>query len=468
MAPISFSGLASGIDGDAVIKATLDARRLAYKPLENNIEDNKRETNALAQLNTKLLTLSDSLKELRTLAGSGIAKTAISSAEDILGVSASSAAPLSSTNVTVQQLAKGATFSFLDRFDSVEKPIAPGLSGSEKLTFTVGEGSEAKNIEAQISSTTTLKEVVEQLNTAGAGKIATSVVNVGTESSPKFSLVVSSLESGTIKGSLRADVGEALQAQGIFRQQTIDQAKDSRILVDGIGEITRSSNKISDVIPGVTLDLKQTGAVPIQVRVLDDRDKTAERVKKIIGQINEIITFSKENSRVQSATDEKGRSKNVYADLAKNRVDDQAVSAIKQVLSEAVATNGTDVKVFADLGITTNRDGTLNYNQETFVTALAKDSAGAAQLLNTLGDKLSGTGEVLDQFTRYQGIIDSSKTANDTESKSLQERIDMIERSLEKQQQTLKQIFANLETKVSRLNNSNGALASLAQSVGSK
>jgi len=463
MPAISFSGLASGIDSDALIKATLDAQRLAFRPMQANIDDGKRETKSLQGFNTKLLSLNDSLKDFLSLAGNGISKIGITSDKDLVGVSVADSAPASSTTISVQQLAKGATFSFNDRFASLTAPIAPGIAGTETMTFTVGTGASAQTVTVDITNTTTLQELAATLAQAGDGILTATPVNLGTDAVPQYGLVMASAETGVEKGTLAVSVSGGLTGAGLFGASTIDQAQDSLFTLAGIGQISRSSNKISGVIPGVTFDLKQAANIPVQITVNNDNDKTTERFAKVVSLINELTTYSKENSQI--TRDEEKANTNVYGDLAKVRLDDQAVRDIKAALSDAISSSGGAARSFADLGLSTNRDGTLTLDQEKFKTAIGQDPKGAGDLLNNFADKLGATGGIIDGYTRYQGTIQSAIKANEDQAKSLQDRIDTIEANLGRQEQMLKQLYANLEKKVGQLQSSASALTTLSSQL---
>lgn len=466
MANISFSGLASGIDSDALIKATLDARRLAYRPLQQTIDFNSSESKALEEFNTKLLSLNNAIKDFQTLAGSGVARHGASSNEDSVGVSVSNAAPISTTSISVQALAKGATLSFNDRYSSLDAPIVPSLSSSESLTVTVGVGDDAVNYTVDITSTTTLREVIEKLNADGSGKFLVSAVNLGTEISPQYAMVMTSSETGIQKGTITVDPSAGLQALGAFTSYSVDQAADAQFTIAGIGQVTKPTNKISGIIPGVTFELNRADNIPVQISVTDDRDKTTERFEKVIGLINDLVKYSKDKSIVQRNKDTDTSSS--YGDLAKTRVDEQAVQAIKQALSDAVSKLGGAVRSFADIGISTERDGTLKFDRDKFLAKIGEDPAGAGNLLNTFADKIGATDGVIAGYTRYQGIIDTSVSSNNQEADSLQLRIDRIEDSLAKQGQALKLLFANLESRVSELNSAGDALSGMITRGGGK
>jgi len=459
MPAVSFSGIASGIDGDAVIKALLDARRLSTVPLKNKTEANDKENTSLEELNTKLLGLTDKLKDMLSLSGGAITKTATSSNTDALGVIAGNGAGISNATVDIQSIARAATFSFADRFSSFDAPVAPGLASSEKITFTVGSGDKALSFDVDVDSTTTIADISTQINQLAEGKLKASVVNVGSPTAPQYILLVNGTTTGAESGALSVEVSEAIKAQGIFNQSALEQARDAVFSIAGIGEIRRSSNQISDLIPGVTLELKKDNSGPVNISVASDAEKSATKVGEIISAINELIVFSKEGSKIERVEDEKGID-NLFGPLAQTRVDDQAVQAIRTAMTSTVAVNSTStVRVLADLGITIERDGTYKFDSSKFVDAMSEDSASTEQLVSSLADQLGKTDGLISQYTRFQGNIDLAINANKTESQNIADRLTRMEANLAKQEESYKRMFANLEKTIGKLNSTSSALS---------
>jgi flagellar hook-associated protein 2 len=467
MATVSFSGLASGIDGDAVIKALLDSRRLAEVPLQNKIKDNEDENDALEEFNTRLLTVGDKLEDFLTLSGSAVSKSAKSSNEDAIQAVAGAGALASSTTIEVLQLAKYATVSFADKFTAVDQPIAPGLSTPATIDLTVGSGSSAEMFSVEIDGTTTLSELVQKVNDASTGKVQASTINMGTAGDPQYILVLNGLNSGVEKGTLSVNVSPEIAAQGIFQTLTVSQAQDALIDVTGIGQVTRSSNQINDLFPGLSLELKQEGTGPVTIGVTGDAEKTAMKLNDLVEAINEIIRYSNDNSKIERVEKEESVS-NIFGTLARTRVDEQAVDAIKQALSGSVSTiSGSEVRVFSDLGVTTQRDGTLKFDKDAFIKAASKNGAAVEQILHQFGDKVGTTAGVISQYTQYQGVVERAQSANDQETESLNDRLARLERSLEQQKEMMTKIFANLESTMSQLNSTSQSLTSILSGLSS-
>ena len=78
---VSFSGIASGIDTESLISATISAKRQTrITPLENKISEAEDETSAMEKLKDKYLDLKELLSKFTTLQGGAIKKQAASSA----------------------------------------------------------------------------------------------------------------------------------------------------------------------------------------------------------------------------------------------------------------------------------------------------------------------------------------------------------------------------------------------------
>lgn len=460
MSTISFSGLASGIDGDAVIKAIIDSRKLASAPIEAKVDANDEENKALEEFNTKLLALGDAAKEFMTLNGGAVSKNALSSSDDIVTASASNSALTGSTTMTVKQLAKGATVSFTDRFSSIDKPIFPALTTPSEIQITIGQGDGQKTYTVPIDSETTLGGLAVKINEATDGKVRASAINLSGGNPATYALVMQGTETGLSKGSI--SIGVPPDA-GVLQSAVIDQAEDALINIAGVGDITRATNTISDVIPGVTLNLKQAIDAPVLITVSSDAKKTAESFGKVIKAFNDVVSYSKDQSKIERIEDKNNSNQttNAFSPLARVRVDDLAVEDIKTALSLVRNSQDSSIKVFSDLGITTQRDGTLAFDDKKFLAAIDEDPNASQSLLSSFADKLGSVDGVVAQYTRFQGQIQIAKKANDDENATMKERLDRITQSLDKQTEMLKKTFANLESNVGKLNSDQQALTNI-------
>lgn len=461
MPAVTFSGLASGIDADAIIKALMDAQKIQQIPLQNRVEGNTAENKALDELNTKLLSLSDTLRGFMTVSGGSVSKIATSSDQSSLAVTAGSNSIPSSTTVEVVSLAKSSIVSFPDSFASTTAPMFPGLSGPTTIDITVGSGATAETKSFTVNGTTSLTELVGQINEGLGGKVRASAINIGTGNPPEYRLVISSLKTGTVDGPLAVTIPPEIAALGGLQNPAIQPPEDAVVRVQGLGEVRRSSNQITDLIPGVTLDLKQAGMGPITISVANDTDATAKKLNDVVTAFNELVKYGVDNDKIERV-EEENKVSNTYGSLARTNVDEQVIDALRAALAGSNSNvDGSVVRIFADLGVTTQRDGTLAFDSKKFTEAVAKDPAAAERLLSSFADKVASTNGIAFQYTKFQGIIEQAKSSNDAENDTTNDRIERMNLFMERQTERLRLTFANLEKRTTELQAGASSLVSL-------
>ncbi len=463
MALINFSGIASGIDSSSLIKALLDKERAArISPLEKKVSSLEDTNSAFGELSDLLSKLKTSSAKFRALNGSAISKSVTSSDETVATATASGAATNGQYTLTVSTLAKNGTYSFNDRFASDTTAIDSGIVDGDPavdrtVTVTLGTGAEQESIGIELTSTTTAGEFVTQFN-AQSTQGSASLVNVGTSASPSYAIVISSNNEGTEEGQIGVSVGSSITGAGAFTAGTLSQATDATFTVSGIsGTITRSSNTVNDVISGVSLNLSEVGAATVTVG--NDSSATAATLQEFVDAYNEVVNYVRENDLV--TREESGSEvSNLFAPLASTSIDENILSALRSSLGSAT-TSGGAVSVLADLGITTQRDGTLKFDTDTFNTALADDPNGVQAITEALGEDLASVGGTIDQFIQFGGLIDQSENSNKTEITSANSRIAEIEQNLSRQEESLIRQFARLESLIGQLNSQQSALSGL-------
>ena len=463
MAPlINFSGIASGIDTSSLIKAILERERSTrIRPLEDKITSFKDTNSAYAKLKALLGELSSAADKFRVVRGGGISKSASTSDETVASATASNAASPGSYTLSVSQLAKNATFSLgstAGAYASSTTAISAGSAFSDTVGITIGNpSSPTDTINVAIDETTTLASFVSDFNSQTTAATA-SVVNVGTSGSPDYRIVINTSKTGTSEGAIDVTVGGALSGRGAFNSTSEDSATDAQFSISGIsGNITRSTNAVSDVIPGLTFNLKGTGSSTINVGV--NTSQSAGAVQDFVDAYNEVISFISENDLI---TEEGGgaNKKNVFGVLANSSIDENLIATIRGSFSSSSSSGGL-VNTLADLGVTTQRDGSLAFNSTTFTAALSSDPLSSGSILERLGESLAKVDGTIAQFTRFAGLIDQTTNANARQISDSEDRIGILEQSLAKQEESLVQRFSRLEALIGKLNSQQSQLASL-------
>jgi flagellar hook-associated protein 2 len=467
MATTSLGGLASGLDTQALIDATINAsRQIRVKPSQDRVTELEGTNTALEDLTKKLNTLKDTLNPFTTLQGGGVSKNGTSSKESVVSATATTAASNGSYAVTVSALASNHTYSFDQTYAAMTDGIQDDLTGSEPaadrtVTFTVGTGAEQETVSVVITDGDfSIQNYVDAFN-AASSKSRASIVNVGTTSSPSYKIVISSLYEGTEKGTVaRSSLGSALTNLSGYSESA---AANASISITGIGSITRSTNSISDIIPGVTLTLNSTGTST--VKIAEDVPSTISKIQQFVDAYNDLVAFVTENNKITE--EKKGKEiTNVFAPLATSRLDDNVLFALRSELSQVVASGGSAVRVFADLGVTTERDGTLKFDSTKFQEAVSAEVTSVASIMSVFADATATTSGVINQYTRYNGLLGISINANKTSIDDLNKRIDEAEAQLERQTDMLKARYSRLESTMGKLQSQQASLTSALAGLG--
>lgn len=455
-----FSGLASGIDSASLIDAVIEAREIRNDIRREEIEFLQSETDSLEEFNTQLLALDDLIEGFRTANNGGISKSASSTDPAVATATVGSNAFNAAYTIDVSSVADTATGSFNNSYASADDVVS---AGSGDVTVTVGTGADQVTITATVTGgATTLEQLATALNADpdADGRAAASVVNIGTEAAPDYRLLVTTLESGEAEGTLAFSADPALTE---LQTSTVDQATNAVFTVSGItGSISRATNNIDDVISGVTFNVLDTGSTNISIG--NDASKTADELSQIIESFNEIVSFIAENNTVERVEDSND-STNIFASLAKTRVDDDFLSAFRGALLSASASGG-EVTSFAGLGISTNRDGTISFDQDEFTEAVSADPDGATEVLRDFADSMSGVNGTMFQYTKLNGFIDVAQESNNNQIENLNDAIAQLERQTASQRSSLEKQFANLEAVTGELQNKQQALSGILAGLG--
>lgn len=460
MAGMSFAGIASGLDTQALIDAsTSAARQTRVKPSQTRVTDLTATNAAFGELKTKLETLQTTLRDFSTLEGGGVSKTGTSSKESVVSASALASATNASYSVTVNTLASNHTYSFDTTYADANTPIQSTLTGAESsanrtITFTVGTGSNQETVNVEVTNGSySIQNFVDAFNTAST-KARASLVNTGTSSSPSYKIVLTSLYQGTEKGTItRTALGASLTNLSAVSQSA---ATDASVTIGGIGTITRSSNSISDVIPGVTLSLNSLGTSTVNIS--EDVPATITRVQKFVDNYNDIVTFMAENNQVTQQKEGQNTT-NTFAPLSSSRVDDNVLFAIRSAFSSTIASGGSAVRVFADLGITTQRDGTLKFDTSQLQEAISSEVSSVSSVLTTFADSTALTSGTIDQYVRFNGLLDVTTQANQSTIDDLNQRIADAEASIQREADNLKSRYARLESQMGKLQSQQSSLS---------
>ncbi len=310
-------------------------------------------------------------------------------------------------------------------------------------------------ITIDIDADDTLKDVVTKLNNADPN-LAASVVNDGSQTNA-YRLTVSSQVSGR-RGYLVFDVGHSGLAVN-----TLVQARDAVFFL-GDGQtgnpvvVSSPTNSVSNVIPGVTLNLLGASEEPVSLNVSQDVDKIATDLKSFVTKYNEVLDRIGDYTKFDPETETRGV---LLGDVTARRIQDRLNRSVLKAYSSGTA----GLSRLADVGIQ-YRSGRLEFNEEKFRETYRDNPRLVEQLFT---DEENGIGaalnEMLDELTKSsEGLIDRAAATLQNREDDLNDRMEAMQALLDGQRTRLERQFQGLESALANLSAQQTALASLALS----
>lgn len=457
MAGISFGGLGNGIDFGPVVDQLVKVAHLPVDRLTTQKGTLSSKSTDYATLSTKLGALQSAASQLRLSTSFDRTSTSVSDAT-ALSATGSSTATSGTYSLKITQLAQAQQIASkaAKTVATTTTDIVGGASGT--FTFRVGSGTDQTIL---LSDTATLEDLKGAINDLGAGATA-SIINTGTDTTPAYRLILNSTNTGAANAiTIVADTTtlDFTNSSGTGGVDTLQAAQDSIVVLGDPAQnpitLQRSTNAISDAIPGVTLTLtKATGTTAVQVNVSRDTASVKTNIKALATAYNEVVKFINERNTYDVATKTGG--------LFFNEPTVRGIlSQIRTALSSTVP-SGSAITTVGPLGFKTERDGTITVDDSKLDTALSANyadvknllinqtgSAGIAQLLNAAVDRLSDVGS---------GSLTLRKTSLTKQINNLSADILRKEDAIAKYQDRLKAQYAALDGLLSQLKSQSNAL----------
>lgn len=204
--------------------------------------------------------------------------------------------------------------------------------------------------------------------------------------------------------------------------------------------------------------MQSSGATTATIKIQEDAAGTTARIQDFVDAFNEIVNFVRDNNQV--IRDESAKEvTNVFSPLSGTRTDDNALAALRSAIGSALASGGSKIRVFSDIGITTERDGTLKFDSAKLQTALSSEPSSVSSIVQGFADSVALTGGTIDMYTRFNGLLDLSINNNKSLITELNRRISDAEKQIQRTADALKERYARLESVMSRLQQQQSSLS---------
>jgi flagellar hook-associated protein 2 len=263
-------------------------------------------------------------------------------------------------------------------------------SGVLTLTSTANNAAELAapvatqfaNTIAIAASASTPAGIAAAINTANLG-VSAQLVSTGDASTP-YKIMMTGTSGASNAFSLTSLTAGGAAVTGLNFATRLQSAEDAALNVNGMA-ITSSTNRITDAIPGSTLELFTTTTGAASLDFSRDTSTVKTKIKALV------TAFNDANSMLTVVSDPKSTVAEYGASLVGNNV----VSTVRSQMRSLITTDSTSpsggLNALRDLGLSINRTGTLELDATKLDSAMLNKFDNVVTLLTSNQEKLSVT-----------------------------------------------------------------------------
>jgi len=390
-------GAGSGIDIKSLAESLVEAERAPRKErIDKKIAITEAKISAYGALKYALSELKSAFDALND-AGE-ISATAVKlSRTDSAKVTANAQAQNGSFELEILQTARGQR-SASSTFSSSTDP----LNGGSPFDLNISLG--GKDPQTVSVATRTPAGVVEAINTSGTGLNATLIQADSTGQA--WNIVVTGAEGLAQRFEITSDDGSGEPVAGLDFDTTLQVATDATLKLNGL-TTTRSGNVITDLVAGLSIDLRSASPGELRVDVVQDNSSVKDKIRTLVSAYNAL------NETTRELTNPKSEVENVGGALASDSLVQSLRAQVRRFFTDNSSTPGTSIRAARDIGLTLDRFGTLQFDERALDSALQDHPAEVVQMLtaNTNGQSVySSTPAGLsgDALKRLDGMLRST------------------------------------------------------------
>ncbi len=381
----------SQIDVSSIVENLLYVEAAPIRRMQSQVTTLQSKISAFQTINTRLSTLANKVETLLfgsdseslihpyaysdRLSDSIFARCKVTSSnESAVSASADSANFGGTYALTVTDLAESESWAS-GNFTNTTTEIGTG-------TLVIEKANPDDNVTVTINETNnTLAGACKAINEADAGVTAT-IINDGTPDNP-YRLLITAKESGSDNSFSINETGLTGQALGLNRQQA---ATNATFVLNGI-TISKGSNIVTDVIPGVTFTLKDETTSAVRLVVDKDVDAIISALDEFVSAYNSVNAYINSQFTYNSTTKTSGL---LSGDSTLRNIQ----TNLQNKMIHSVSNRFSDYNIAGQVGLEFTRDGSLSLDAAKLRSALSTDFTSVAALFlgnGTPADSVTAT-----------------------------------------------------------------------------
>jgi flagellar hook-associated protein 2 len=408
------------INVQTLLNAAIQADSIPMELLQQQQANVQVQSTAAQGIEADITALGTAVSALSDANGAINSLTATSSDSSILSASAEPTATTGTHSIVVNSLATTSSY-YTDPVASETTTIGAG-------SFEITVGTNPAATVTVDSTNNTLAGLAAAINGQNLGVTASVITDAN---GARLALV-----SNTTGAS--GNITVAANTTGLTFNQAAVGANAS-LTVDGV-PISSTSNTVSSVIPGVTLNL--SGASPnetVSLTLSPDTDAATTAVNTFVTSWNKVMGDLNSQFDVTSLGTGGGP---LESDNTFRNVMNQLLSGI----TYAIGGNNGIVNL-ASMGVNMNDDGTLSVDSGALTNALSNNFSSVQNLLQGTTGLATMLSTTLTQITDpSDGLIAVDLQGMSQENQDLTQQISTMQAQLTNQEQTLTAQYAQMET----------------------
>lgn len=463
MSGTTISGLGTGLDIDGMVTAIADAEK-APKQAQIDRLTTKTETSlsAVGTLTSAVETFEASLTALESSSSSFEGLGVQSSADGVASATAGAGAVPGSYEVEVISLASSSKVASA----SLEGGASTTFDSGGTLTIDVGDNA---SYEVQVAPGASLREIRDAINSQLSATAGISA-NIITDASGAR-LVLSSEVTGEgtdlyVKGTgdlaaLNINVDEDgnhdLTQQSGTGAGSITLASNASYKIDGL-ELSSSTNTVT-ALSGLSIKLTAEGTTTLTVAPNTEGLKTS--IEAFVSAYNNLITVTNALTRVTTSEDETSTDAGALVGDALVR------SLLGSIRNELVqpSTGSGELSVLAQLGVTTNKDGTLSIDDAKLSSALETHYDEVQAFFVGDDGLIPRLKSVTEPYTAPGGLLAGRTESLQKTMTQLSEQQQALDRRIDSLTTSLYTKYNNMDILVAQLNASSASLLSTLEAL---
>ncbi len=266
-----------------------------------------------------------------------------------------------------------------------------------------------------------------------------------TGASNTISLTVDENNDGTYGGAGETDTA-GLSSLASGNMTTTQAAADASITVNGL-TVARSSNTVTDVITGVTMNLiKKSDPTEFTLTVENDPSSLKSKVNSFVSSYNQVMSTIK---------DLRGNA------TTRGILSGDATSLSLQNELRTVITRTYNNATLVSLGLTHDKNGVLSLNSTTFDSAVSSSQSNVVTTINTMAKSLDVS---LGDYVNT--ILPVKKSGYQDSVKNVQKNAENLERRLQTTEVALRKKFIALDRLLNQLQGTSSYLTQQMDKLG--